>query len=853
MKLIKQIIFSLIPAVLVLVLTVLLSQIFFRNMIDTETEKCKQELTLSREDSISHGANAIKNNMTILDLVAEAIVLNADFEDRVSVAEYLLSVQNETIFDRIDIFFPNGTLWISSTDEAIQSDKNYDELLKKGTHVSQRELDYQDSSRQVIHVFSPVYDNKASTEESIAILCATIYRSTLENTFAYTYYEEGASVFVVDRRDGNFIVDKRQEELGNFDSVLMPTLTGDYKDVDIVDEIRSGNEGVVSYVYEGNNGYMAYAPVDGFDFSLGIYIREDVVFSSVNELRDTIEIVSVIETLFLLFVSTGIYFIILRSMQNKNRAKEAELQLLHQKEIELQKQYDKSKERSEFLERMAKNLPGGYHRCTTDHAFRVTFASDSFIQITGYDINQLNEAFDGSYMGIVYEEDRERFMSLAPQLERDGSIKCFYRIRRRDGKIRWVKDSTQYIAKDDEKYYQCALMDITEYIEEINEAKAKAEASSQAKSTFLFNISHDIRTPMNAIKGFAKIIEDNKNNPKIVGETIVKIKQASNTLMALINDVLDLSRIEKGKEEVYLQPMKMDEHCDGVVEMFTSEMEEAGIEFSVERKFSHGHVKCDSMKLARIEMNMLSNAKKFTPKGGKVLFGIEELYCDGNTATYRFYVKDTGIGMSEEFLSRAFKQFEREHTSTESRVAGSGLGLAIIQKFVDIMGGSVELKSQLGKGTEISATLTFALVSEEEIISQTQTIKTSSMKGKRVLLVEDNEFNREIARYILESVGFEVEEATNGAICLEMLTQKDDEYYDLVLMDIQMPLMDGYVATQRIRNLENKKLAEIPIVAMTANAFDEDKKRCLEIGMNGHVGKPIELEALIEELFKIIH
>ncbi len=851
MKLIKQIIYSLIPAVLVLVLTIFLSQLFFRDMLESETEKCRQELVVSRDDSISHGANAIKNNMTILDLVAEAIVLNADFEDRVSVAEYLSKVQNETIFDRIDILFQSGTVWISSTDEEIQTDKDYAELVKKGSHVSRRVFDYQDSSRQVIHVFSPVYDNKTSTEMPIAILCATIYRSTLESTFTYAYYEEGASVFVVDRRDGSFIVDKRQELLGDFDSVLMPTLTDEYKDVDIADEISAGNQGVVSYVYEGNNGYMAYGPVDGFDFSLGIYIREDVVFSSVNELRDTIEIVSVIETLFLLFVSTGIYFIILRSMQNKNRAKEAELQLLHQKEIELQKQYAESKERKEFLESMAKNLPGGYHRCTTDHSFRVTFASNSFIQVTGYDIDQLNEEFGGSYMGLVHEDDKEMFMALAPQLEREGSIKCFYRIRRKDGKIRWVKDATQYIAKDSEEYYQCALMDITEYIEEISEAKAKAEASSQAKSTFLFNISHDIRTPMNAIKGFAKIIEDNKTNPKIVGETVVKIKQASNTLMTLINDVLDLSRIEKGKEEVNLQPMKMDEHCDGIVEMFTSEMEDAGIEFTVERKFTHGHVKCDSMKLARIEMNMLSNAKKFTTKGGKVLFGIEELSCEGENATYRFYVKDTGVGMSEEFLSRAFEQFEREHTSTESRVAGSGLGLAIIQKFVDIMGGTVELKSQLGKGTEVIVTLTFAIVSEEESNSQAQTFEMPSMKGKRVLLVEDNEFNREIARYILESVGFEVEEATNGAICLEMLAQKDAEHYDLILMDIQMPVMDGYVATEKIRTLENKKLAEIPIVAMTANAFDEDRKRCLEIGMNGHVGKPIELEALIKELSKV--
>ncbi len=708
-----------------------------------------------------------------------------------------------------------------------------------------------------------------------------------------------------------------------------------------------------------------------------IYLSE--YFSHKSDFKDFLMWMSVVEMVFIVLLLIWIWSLMRKRLKEETRAKDVELESLHKKEQELKKRYDNLSSRKEFLEAMARTLPAGYHRCTTDHAFRLTFASNSFTEVTGYTMEQLNEEHGGSYMGIVAPEDREYFLSLAPKLERDGFIHCAYRMRRRDGSIRWVQDSTQYVERDGESYYQCALSDvhdivlkqeklarqanfldvmeknmpgcyhrcadaegwpflyisssfcettgwskeeietefdnlfinmvlpediplcagiiddvnvkgysnamyrikkkgggylwvadstirvtsdnesyfhgvladITNQISEMDKAKQEALASSQAKSTFLFNISHDIRTPINAIKGFSDIIERNADNKELVTETIGKIKHAGDSLIMLVNDVLDISRIERGKEELNLQPMDLATHGKNLYEMFALEMSVKGIDFNAGEYTLSDCVYCDELKLTRIIMNMLSNAKKFTPSGGTVTFGATRLEKNDASATYRFFVRDTGIGMSKEFQKRAFEQFERERTSTESKIAGSGLGLSIIKLLVDLMGGSVEIESELGKGTEISVTLTLALAGSEKTTEHPQNTN-NSLTGKRVMIVEDNDFNREIARYVFESMGIFVDEAENGAECIEKLLNKDADYYDLIIMDIQMPVMDGYTATIEIRNLKDEKRSQIPIIAMTANSFEEDKKKCAKVGMNGHIGKPIDFGEITEILEKYI-
>ncbi len=382
-------------------------------------------------------------------------------------------------------------------------------------------------------------------------------------------------------------------------------------------------------------------------------------------------------------------------------------------------------------------------------------------------------------------------------------------------------------------------------------ARAEAESANRAKSTFLFNASHDIRTPMNAIQGFARIIEKNHDNSELVKETISKINQSGDTLMQLLNDVLELSRIESGRLELELKPLDLDEQIKNIKTMFQQDMAAAKLDFSVETDIKDSVVICDGLKLTQILMNLLSNAKKFTPEGGKVVCGVKQNSSSDGIGEYTFYVRDTGIGMSEEFQKSAFEQFERERTSTVSGVQGSGLGLSIVKSIVNKMEGSCELESKLGEGSEFRIKLKLPISDINLSIDNTKSNSAIDVSGKTVLLVEDNDFNREITRYILEELGMSVVEAEDGSVALETLKNNPPDTFDLILMDIQMPIMDGFTASREIRSLKNDKYSKIPIIALTANAFNEDRERCINAGMNAHICKPIDPEKLRETIAKL--
>ncbi len=497
----------------------------------------------------------------------------------------------------------------------------------------------------------------------------------------------------------------------------------------------------------------------------------------------------------------------------------------------------------------AENIPCGYHRCSVDNGFHLEFVSADFMNIMGYD--RRDELLGKPFIDFVAPEDRELFMSHEDALIRDGRVELVYRIQRKDGSYRWVKDSTMRISYGGKDTYQVILVDITEHIESLNQAKAQAEASNLAKSTFLFNASHDIRTPMNAIHGFSHIIKQNIHNPELVLQTVEKLQRSSQILLTLMNDVLELSRIEQGKETVNRQPLDMQLHTEKLHEMMAQEMARSGITFRMENSLAHPLVFADDLKLTRIAMNFLSNARKFTPAGGSVTFGLVESDWDGTCATYTLFVQDTGIGMSKEFQEHAFEQFERERTSTMSGVAGSGLGLSITKKLADLVGGTCTIESELGKGTRMTCSVRLHLAREQDFRPDSD-FTAEQLRGMRILLVEDNDFNREIARYVFEDVGFAVEEAVNGVVCLEKLTAAPAGHFDLVLMDIQMPIMDGYTATREIRRHPDSAISRIPIIAMTANAFEEDKQRCFAAGMNGHVAKPMDAKLVLEEFLRVL-
>ncbi len=419
--------------------------------------------------------------------------------------------------------------------------------------------------------------------------------------------------------------------------------------------------------------------------------------------------------------------------------------------------------------------------------------------------------------------------------------------------------------KDEMGVIASGIDELLEYIEQeeleekrrhrefAEEALKKAEASSRAKSAFLFNASHDIRTPLNAIKGFTRIIDDNSEKPAIVKDSVVKINKSSDILLSLLNNVLELSKIESGKDVEEISAVDLCSFTDKLYIMFAEEMADSEIRFALENNISDNVVLGDELKFTRILMNMLGNARKFTPKGGNVTFGIkQESEAENGEALYYFYVKDDGIGMSREFQEKAFEQFETERTSTVSKTVGSGLGLSIIKKLTEQMKGKCVLKSEPEKGTEIGAMFRLTITDKTETQSEEKSDRKTDFSGKRALMVEDNEFNREIARYILEDKGIIVEEAEDGAIAVEMLKKAAPDYYDFVLMDIQMPVMDGYEATRRIRSISDSPVRDIPVLAMTANAFKEDVEKCFEVGMNAHIPKPFDAEKLFAELSRLI-
>ena len=385
-----------------------------------------------------------------------------------------------------------------------------------------------------------------------------------------------------------------------------------------------------------------------------------------------------------------------------------------------------------------------------------------------------------------------------------------------------------------------------------------AESASKAKSTFLSNMSHDIRTPMNAIIGFATLALDDIRDGKKVEDYLSKILYSSKHLLGLINDILDMSRIESGKVVLEEQETDLVTTLQELQSIMEGQAKERKLKLHVDySNLRDRHVFCDKTRLNQVMFNLLANAVKFTSEGGSIWLTMSQLeptYEVEDRAIYEIRVKDTGIGMDKAFIKHIFEPFERERTSTVSKIQGTGLGMAITKNIVDMMGGTIEVESQKGVGTEFIIRLELRLQAEARVANEDGTKQhghaegVAEFAGKRLLLAEDNELNREIACMLLSKYGFVIDTAENGQEAVDLVAASAPDYYDLVLMDIQMPVMDGHEATRRIRNLKDKELAKVPVVAMTANAFDEDRKAAKECGMNGFISKPINMQEVVQAL-----
>lgn len=465
---------------------------------------------------------------------------------------------------------------------------------------------------------------------------------------------------------------------------------------------------------------------------------------------------------------------------------------------------------------------------------------------------------------IVTDESRENFLdqlSLDALCSNQDDFSMTYEFKTGD-RIIYHQTRIAYVYKKDRsRVAVIGTRNIDDLIkkERMQEAKLKeayivAENANKAKTDFLNNMSHDIRTPMNVILGYNELMKQYLTDPILV-DYQNKIEQSGKLLLSIINNVLDMARIESGKMVVEERAEQIGLVVEEIENVFESCAQEKNIVFTTSVDVDHTHVLWDGFKVREILMNLVGNAFKYTPDGGHIAIDVKELDCArSGYVRIQTQIKDTGIGMSEDYLPTLFDSFSREYNTTIGKVSGTGLGMAIVKNLVDMMDGDICVKSKLGEGT--CFTLTFEhRIADADSIEWNQELdvldEKSILEGKRVLLAEDNDLNAEITMAILEQSGLVLDRVEDGLACVNRLSEVDADSYDLILMDIQMPNMNGYEATRRIRQFENVKKASIPILAMTANAFEEDKKMAMEAGMNGHISKPIDVNVLENQIINI--
>ena len=459
---------------------------------------------------------------------------------------------------------------------------------------------------------------------------------------------------------------------------------------------------------------------------------------------------------------------------------------------------------------------------------------------------------------LIFSEDKERFLGMFHKekvmsiLERDGTFTMKYRLMI-EGEPIWISMKATLLEDRDGRHLIIGTNNIDAQMKrEMEYQQHVEEARTDARNDFLANMSHDIRTPMNAIVGFTNIAKSNMSDPEVVTNALEKISSSSHFLLSLINDILDISKIESGKMQTSLAPCDLESIFHRIEDITALQARNKSLLISYQHDSVHHYkVNADELRIEQVLVNIVSNAIKYTPPGKTVDLIATEEPAGENRYRYKFIVRDTGIGISEDYLPHIFESFTREEKTTVNRVQGTGLGLAITAKVVELMGGTISVKSKLGEGSEFTVELELESLENETGDQEFEDDKID-LSGRRVLLVEDNEINAEIADMVLTQFGAEVDRAGNGQIGLDKVREHETGYYDAVLMDIQMPVMNGYDSTKGIRALEGEYYKTLPIIAMSANAYDEDVRSCLAAGMNAHISKPFNPDDHRKLLFEQI-
>ena len=668
--------------------------------------------------------------------------------------------------------------------------------------------------------------------------------SDIVNVLDISVFNGNAQSFVV-HPDGRVVVDHSSASWGNVYNIfgfLREHSDMSEKEVnELLDKFKAGRTGAMLLNLDGRSYYLVYEKSDIQDWMFLGLVQADIVNDSMNSLqRSTILLVSAV------VLCIAAFFISLVIQKSRINLKKKDTEILY---------------RDELFQKLSMNVDDVFLMLDAK-TYHADYVSPNVENLLGITVEQIRK--DISILGKLHtaeqgEPEKNYLEEIQVNEQREWD---FEYVHLKTGEKRRFHNIAMGSEVNGKKKYILVMSDRTadwKMNQALSEAVRAAETANRAKSTFLSNMSHDIRTPMNAIIGFTTLAVSNIDDQKRVRDYLDKILSSSNHLLSLINDILDMSRIESGKIHLEETEVNLSDVLHDLKTIISGQIHAKQLDLYMDvMDVTDEDVYCDKTRLNQVLLNLLSNAVKFTPAGGTVSVRLKQFPGTvKGSEMYEIRVKDNGIGMSPEFVKKIFSPFERERTSTVSRTQGTGLGMAITKNIVDMMGGTIDVQTEQGKGTEFIVCLPFRIQSEKhhtEKIAEDTILPAagSDFRGKRILLVEDNELNSEIAVELLNAYGFVVDTAENGAEAVEKVKNSTPGNYDLVLMDVQMPVMNGYEATKQIRALNDPALAGITILAMTANAFNEDRKKALECGMNGFLSKPIVIEELIGTLQKNI-
>jgi len=693
------------------------------------------------------------------------------------------------------------------------------------------------------------------------MISSLVYQENDKNTDVNLYYANGE-----DLTNNTFGSLPEGENIFNFLGDV--TMARGYSLSKVKEDFEEGTAGNVVYTYDGNVRYLTYIPVENTNWILAVLIQENVISGQIQSISSETVWRTLTQALIMVTLMLATFFVILR--ENTRRG---ELALQKEKESgdTMRNALALARYREQEMETIHAALGSGSWTMEFDESGGLASCiwSDTFRHMIGYEsVEDFPDKLE-SWASRICDEDKDRVMDEYYKVLDDttgqSSYDVEYRLLTKDRGWRWFRTCGRHTRREDGTpiSFFGVFVDVDDDKQaaiKLANAMEAAQQASRAKSTFLFNMSHDIRTPMNAIIGFTTLAEDKIDDKETLKNYLHKIQTSSHHLLKLINNVLDMSRVETGRMTLDETENDLGEIADNLKTIVQADAETAGLTFTVDTSaLVNTRVMCDQLKLNRVLLNLTGNAIKFTPEGGKVTITFSQTQPEEHgQASYRITVADTGIGMSDEFMRHVYEPFEREQSTTVSGIEGSGLGMAITSSLVDCMGGVINVESVINEGTTFTVDLTLKTVSDtatklsEPMWADETEREDFSGKGYRALLVEDNELNQEIAGEFLQEMGFDIDVADDGHIAVDKVSEHEAGYYDIVLMDVQMPVMNGYEATRRIRQLEDKDKAAVPIVAMTANAFEEDKQNAREAGMNGHLAKPVEPAKLAGLLAQIL-